>query len=125
MKITPTMPGNHPTATMAGSSQPRKSTATTATTLSADDITQAGLQSAQQTLNDQQESDIDSDKVAEKIADEARDDTPQALDAVWEEEQVKFFADKGCGDSAITAHQRRFAGAVAPQYLNITTGGQH
>ncbi|WP_252859986.1 hypothetical protein, partial [Shigella sonnei] len=21
--------------------------------------------------------------------------------------------------------QRRFAGAVAPQYLNITTGGQH
>ncbi|RIC00431.1 nitrate reductase molybdenum cofactor assembly chaperone, partial [Escherichia coli] len=26
---------------------------------------------------------------------------------------------------AITAHQRRFAGAVAPQYLNITTGGQH
>ena len=67
---------------------------------------------------------IDSDKVAEKIADEARDDTPQALDAVWEEEQVKFFAEKGCGDSAITAHQRRFAGAVAPQYLNITTGGQ-
>ena len=42
-----------------------------------------------------------------------------------EQEQVKFFADKGCGDSAITAHQRRFAGAVAPQYLNITTGGQH
>ena len=125
MKITPTMPGNRPTATTAGSSQPRKTTATTTTTLSADDITQAGLQSAQQTLNDQQESDIDSDKVAEKIADEARDDTPQALDAVWEEEQVKFFADKGCGDSAITAHQRRFAGAVAPQYLNITTGGQH
>ncbi|MDI8800056.1 hypothetical protein MJM59_33600, partial [Salmonella enterica subsp. enterica serovar Montevideo] len=27
---------------------------------------------------------IDSDKVAEKIANEARDDTPQALDAVWE-----------------------------------------
>ena len=68
---------------------------------------------------------VDEAKVAEKIADEARDDTPQALDAVWEEEQVKFFADKGCGDSAITAHQRRFAGAVAPQYLNITTGGQH
>ncbi|MDR9891347.1 nitrate reductase molybdenum cofactor assembly chaperone [Pseudenterobacter timonensis] len=68
---------------------------------------------------------IDSDKVAEKIADEARDDTPQALDAVWEEEQVKFFADQGCSDSDITAHQRRFAGAVAPQYLNISTGGQH
>ena len=68
---------------------------------------------------------IDSDKVAEKIADEARDDTPQALDAVWEEEQVKFFADQGCGESEISAHQRRFAGAVAPQYLNISNGGQH
>ncbi|MBA8248596.1 flagellar biosynthesis anti-sigma factor FlgM [Escherichia coli] len=64
MKITPTMPGNHPTATTAGSSQPRKTTAIT-TTLSADDITQAGLQSAQKTLNDQQESDIDSNKVAQ------------------------------------------------------------
>ena len=68
MKITPTMPGNHQTATIAGSSQPRKRTAPPATTLSADDITQAGLQSAQQTLNDQQESDIDSDKVAQMQA---------------------------------------------------------
>ncbi|ADO48315.1 nitrate reductase molybdenum cofactor assembly chaperone [[Enterobacter] lignolyticus] len=67
---------------------------------------------------------IDGNKVAEKIADEARDDTPQALDAVWEEEQVKFFAEQGCGESEITAHQRRFAGAVAPQYLNISNGGQ-
>ena len=47
-----------------------------------------------------------------------------ALDAVWEEEQVKFFADQGCGDSEISHHQRRFAGAVAPQYLNISNGGQ-
>ncbi|MFU0884955.1 nitrate reductase molybdenum cofactor assembly chaperone [Kluyvera sichuanensis] len=67
---------------------------------------------------------VDETKVAEKIADEARDDTPQALDAVWEEEQVKFFADQGCGDSEISNHQRRFAGAVAPQYLNISNGGQ-
>ena len=67
---------------------------------------------------------VDEAKVAEKIADEARDDTPQALDAVWEEERVKFFADQGCGDSEITNHQRRFAGAVAPQYLNISNGGQ-
>ncbi|ENP7129258.1 nitrate reductase molybdenum cofactor assembly chaperone [Raoultella planticola] len=67
---------------------------------------------------------VDEAKVAEKIADEARDDTPQALDAVWEEEQVKFFADQGCGESDIAAHQRRFAGTVAPQYLNISNGGQ-
>lgn len=67
---------------------------------------------------------VDSQKMAENIADEARDDTLQALDAVWEEEQVKFFADQGCAESDIAAHQRRFAGAVAPQYLNISTGGQ-
>ncbi|SCC06193.1 respiratory nitrate reductase chaperone NarJ [Kosakonia oryzendophytica] len=67
---------------------------------------------------------VDNGQVAEKIAGEARDDTPQALDAVWEEEQVKFFAEQGCSDADITAHQRRFAGAVAPQYLNITTGGE-
>ena len=42
----------------------------------------------------------------------------------WEEEQVKFFADQSCGESEISAHQRRFAGAVAPQYLNISNGGQ-
>ena len=68
MKITPTMPGNRPTASAAGTRQTSKSAATTTTTLSADDITQAGLQSAQQTLNDQQESDIDSDKVAQMQA---------------------------------------------------------
>lgn len=70
------------------------------------------------------QTDVDSQKVAEKISTEARDDTPQALDAVWEEEQVKFFADKGCDESAITVHQRRFAGAVAPHYLDISSGGQ-
>ncbi|CDL09584.1 Respiratory nitrate reductase delta chain [Klebsiella pneumoniae IS46] len=57
---------------------------------------------------------VDSQKVAEKIADEARDDTPQALDAVWEEEQVKFFADQGCGESEISAHQRRFCRSRGP-----------
>jgi len=68
------------------------------------------------------ESDVAVESVSQQIADEARDDTPQALDAVWEEEQVKFVADAGCGESEISSHQRRFAGAVAPQYLNI--GGQ-
>ena len=68
------------------------------------------------------QSDVVVESVSQQIADEARDDTPQALDAVWEEEQVKFVADAGCGESEISSHQRRFAGAVAPQYLNI--GGQ-
>lgn len=70
------------------------------------------------------ESRVDEQKVQAQLADEARDDTPQALDAVWEEEQVKFFAEKSCGEDAISVHQRRFAGAVAPQYLTISTGGQ-
>ncbi len=65
------------------------------------------------------QSDVAVESVSLQIADEARDDTPQALDAVWEEEQVKFVADAGCGESEISSHQRRFAGAVAPQYLNI------
>ena len=68
------------------------------------------------------QSDVAVESVSLQIAGEARDDTPQALDAVWEEEQVKFVADAGCGESEISNHQRRFAGAVAPQYLNI--GGQ-
>lgn len=68
------------------------------------------------------QSDIAVESVSQQISDEVRDDTPQALDAVWEEEQVKFVAEAGCGESEISQHQRRFAGAVAPQYLNI--GGQ-
>lgn len=68
------------------------------------------------------QSDVAVESVRQQIAGEARDDTPQALDAVWEEEQVKFVAEAGCGESEISTHQRRFAGAVAPQYLNI--GGQ-
>lgn len=66
-------------------------------------------------------SEIAAEHLSEKVASEARDDTPQALDAVWEEEQVKFFADeKTCGGE-VTAHQHRFANAVTPQYLDLGT----
>lgn len=61
-----------------------------------------------------------------QVAGETRDDTPQALDAVWEEEQVSFIArmdPQGEGCSA-TAHHRRFAGAVTPQYLDVSSLGQ-
>lgn len=64
-------------------------------------------------------SELDADGVRRSIGNEARDDTPQALDAVWEEEQVKFLGQQGCADAQQTAYQRRFAGAVAPQYLNL------
>ncbi|CAI1880814.1 nitrate reductase molybdenum cofactor assembly chaperone [Serratia fonticola] len=54
-----------------------------------------------------------------QVAGETRDDTPQALDAVWEEEQIKFLGEQGCASAQQATHQRRFAGAVAPQYLDV------
>ncbi|NRF57951.1 flagellar biosynthesis anti-sigma factor FlgM [Citrobacter braakii] len=68
MKITPTLPGNRPTSTTGGE-RSDKSTAQTSTgsttVVSADDITQAGLQTAQQTLNSDTQRDVDDDKVAQ------------------------------------------------------------
>ncbi|TPG64696.1 nitrate reductase molybdenum cofactor assembly chaperone [Ewingella americana] len=57
--------------------------------------------------------------VRDSIKQEARDDTPAALDAVWEEEQIKFLGEQSCASGDEAAHQKRFAGAVAPQYLNL------
>ncbi|KLV72151.1 flagellar biosynthesis anti-sigma factor FlgM [Citrobacter freundii] len=71
MKITPTLPGNRPasTADQARSDKSSVQTSTSnTTTLSADDITQAGLQTAQQTLNSDPQSDVDYDKVAQMQA---------------------------------------------------------
>jgi nitrate reductase delta subunit len=65
------------------------------------------------------DSELRSTTLREQIAGEARDDTPAALDAVWEEEQVTFLGGEGCDTAEQTRHQRRFAGAVAPQYLDI------
>lgn len=65
-------------------------------------------------------SDVQALALTSQVAKETRDDTPQALDAVWEEEQVKFLGEEGCASAQQAAHQRRFAGAVAPQYLDLT-----
>lgn len=64
-------------------------------------------------------SDIKAEALESQVRKEARDDTPAALDAVWEEEQVKFLGEQGCASAQQSAHQRRFAGAVAPQYLDV------
>ncbi|MCU5774814.1 nitrate reductase molybdenum cofactor assembly chaperone [Erwiniaceae bacterium BAC15a-03b] len=64
-------------------------------------------------------SEVEQASLQTQIAREARDDTPQALDAVWEEEQVTFLGEQGCASAQQTAHQRRFAAAVAPQYLDV------
>jgi len=62
---------------------------------------------------------ITAEDVTEKLRNESRDDTPQALDAVWEEEQIKFLGEQGCISDEEKAHSQRFAGAVAPQYINL------
>lgn len=80
---------------------------------------------------------IDPQLLSEKVAQETKDYTPEALDAVWEEEQVTFLGEKECASAQQAiyqqqmthqqqiatqqqiAHQRRFVHSVIPQYLNI------
>lgn len=60
---------------------------------------------------------LSSDSVTKQVKQETRDDTRQALDAVWEEEQVKFIEDNAtaCDSSPLQQYQRRFSQDVAPQ----------
>lgn len=65
------------------------------------------------------------------MAVETRDDTPKALDAVWEEEQVKFLGAEGCStaqqncsSAQQSMHQTRFSGAVLPQYLSVQSASE-
>ena len=71
------------------------------------------------------DSPLNSDSVTRQVASEKRDDTRQALDAVWEEEQVKFIEDNAtaCDSSPLNQSQRRFSQDVAPQYVDISAGG--
>lgn len=73
MKITPMISGSRTTSVSGTdrnkqSSTTKSSVNTSALSPSADDITQAGLQSAQQTLNNDAQSDVDYDKVAQMQA---------------------------------------------------------
>ncbi|PSH17977.1 nitrate reductase molybdenum cofactor assembly chaperone [Yersinia pseudotuberculosis] len=76
-------------------------------------------------------SDIRSENLGDKVAVETRDDTPKALDAVWEEEQVKFLGAEGCStaqqncsSAQQSMHQTRFSGAVLPQYLSVQSASE-
>ncbi|WP_455815271.1 nitrate reductase molybdenum cofactor assembly chaperone [Pseudomonas graminis] len=61
----------------------------------------------------------------EQVAQEARDDTPAALDAVWEEEQVAFIAQMNPGGSGCeSAQPPRSSATVMPQYLDISASSQ-
>ncbi|EML7082428.1 nitrate reductase molybdenum cofactor assembly chaperone [Klebsiella oxytoca] len=68
---------------------------------------------------------LSSDSVTKQVNQESRDDTRQALDAVWEEEQVKFIEDNAttCDSSPLQQYQRRFSQDVAPQYVDVSAGG--
>ncbi|ATM86741.1 nitrate reductase molybdenum cofactor assembly chaperone [Yersinia enterocolitica] len=69
-------------------------------------------------------SDIRSENLDEKVAGETRDDTPKALDAVWEEEQVKFLGSEGCSSAQHGSRQKHVSDAVLPQYLNIQSASE-
>jgi len=51
----------------------------------------------------------DRQELAQIVASEERDDTPEALDKVWEEEMVKFVDDQGsaCSSGGIVGQRRR------------------
>ncbi|SFM98189.1 respiratory nitrate reductase chaperone NarJ [Izhakiella capsodis] len=66
----------------------------------------------------------DSEQLNKQVHQEGDDRSPAALDAVWQEEQVRFLSESGGCDSAQQQHQRRFARQPAVQYLNLTSGGQ-
>lgn len=57
---------------------------------------------------------VDRQELAEKVATEERDDTPEALDKVWEEEMVQFIGDQGssCGQSDVVRQRREELGRV-------------
>ncbi|CAJ0999892.1 putative nitrate reductase molybdenum cofactor assembly chaperone NarW [Sodalis praecaptivus] len=67
---------------------------------------------------------LSSNGMAQQIAGEPRDDTRDALDAVWEEERVTFMDDNPCNRRAVRQHQRRCRDDVQPYYLHPTAGGK-
>ena len=62
---------------------------------------------------------VDWQQLAITVAAEERDDTPEALDKVWEEEMVRFVDDQGasCGESQAVKQRRSDLGKVQPLYI--------
>ena len=59
-------------------------------------------------------------QIAAIVANETRDDTPAALDKVWEEEMVTFLGDQGasCGDSGLVGQRRQELDQIRPVQLS-------
>ncbi|TOG98892.1 nitrate reductase, partial [Vibrio parahaemolyticus] len=66
------------------------------------------------------EENVDAEALHQQVSNEDEDYTPEALDAVWEEEQIRFLGEEGCNSALQHQHQRRFVNNVSPQYLNIS-----
>ncbi|WP_144392741.1 nitrate reductase molybdenum cofactor assembly chaperone [Pleionea sediminis] len=72
------------------------------------------------------QAEVDLEDVKAQIADEKRDDTPKAIDKVWEEEMVTFGPDSSCGSDQMrpTAKQSKQAdvpiGFVNASNLDLT-----
>lgn len=65
-------------------------------------------------------SELDASQLAAQVEKEPVDDTPAALDAVWEEEQVTFLGESAqCGSNNISQHQRPLPQKTPVQYLNV------
>lgn len=67
---------------------------------------------------------VDRTELKEKVEKEERDDTPEALDKIWEEEMVSFTegsAVSGCGDDAITQRRKEFESVSVVQVLDNST----
>ncbi|WP_293266402.1 nitrate reductase molybdenum cofactor assembly chaperone [Neptunomonas sp.] len=64
---------------------------------------------------------VEREELAAKVATEAADDTPEALDKVWEEEMVRFTepATQDCGNDAVT-QRRRELDQVQPLHISDT-----
>ncbi|BES72768.1 nitrate reductase molybdenum cofactor assembly chaperone [Marinobacter nanhaiticus D15-8W] len=62
----------------------------------------------------------DRQELATVVAAEERDDTPEALDKVWEEEMVKFLDDQGesCGNSGFVGQRRHELDQVQRVHLS-------
>ncbi|WP_130831049.1 nitrate reductase molybdenum cofactor assembly chaperone [[Erwinia] mediterraneensis] len=65
----------------------------------------------------------DAEQLRTQVSQECDDRSPQAMDAVWREEQVRFLSDSGC-NTMQPPPQRRLAQQTAVQYLNLTSGGR-
>ncbi|MGP4844370.1 nitrate reductase molybdenum cofactor assembly chaperone [Marinobacter sp. 1Y8] len=59
-------------------------------------------------------------ELASIVASEKRDDTPEALDSVWEEEMVKFMDDQGksCSSGSLVGQRRQELDKVQPVHLS-------